>query len=73
MFKYRTGVLITNTPKKNPILASFTVTLNSKWVKHKRIVFHLHPKINSKQGGLWISYIICLLVTGPKHSITKRA
>lgn len=63
VFKYRTGVLSTNTPEKNPIFASFTVTLSSKWVKYKRIVFHLHPQMNSGQGGPWISYIICLLVT----------
>lgn len=50
-FKYRTSVLSRNTPEKNPIFASFTVTLSSKWVKYKRIGFHLHSQhsqINSK-------------------------
>lgn len=72
VFKYRTGVLSTNTPEKNPTFDSFTITLSSKRVKYKRLVFHLHPQINSKQGGLWISYIICLLVTQGQSTALQR-
>lgn len=72
VLKYRTSVLSTNTPEKNLTFASFTITLSSKWVKYKRLGFHLHPQINSKQGGLWISYIICLLVTQGQSTALQR-
>lgn len=36
------------------------------------MVFHLHPQMNSKQGGLWISYIICLLVTQGQSTALQR-